>query len=74
MFEIYKGEEINKSKIETLKSIAYQRYTKEIYNEYFSSIDGIKDLAHLHDVSINTENLAIGIDWFLYCTESDYHI
>lgn len=74
MVEIFKGKEISKSKIEILKSIAYRRYSREIYNEYFNSIEDVKDLAYLHDVSIDMENLVIGTNWFLCYTETDYDV
>lgn len=74
MVEIFKGKEIIKSKIEILKSVAYRRYSEEIYNEYFNSIEDVKDLACLHDVSVDMENLVIGTNWFLCYTETDYDV
>lgn len=74
MVEIFKGKEINKNKIEILKNIAYRKYTQEIYNEYFNDINDVRDLAYLHDVSINRETLVIGTDWFLCYAELDYSV
>ena len=72
MVEIFKGKEINYSKIEILKNIAYKRYSQKIYNEYFKDIKNVEDLAYLHGVSTNAETLVIGTDWFLCYAESDY--
>ena len=74
MVAIFKGKEIDKSKIEILKMIAYRRYTQEIYNGYFSGIEDVYDLAFLHDVNFDMENIAIGTDWFLCYTESEYFV
>lgn len=74
MVEIFKGEEINKSKIKVLKNIAYRRYAKEIYIEYFNDIKNVEDLAYLHGVNIEEETLVVGTDWFLCYTESNWHV
>lgn len=74
MVKIFRGKEIDKNQIKILKDIAYRRYDPKIYNEYFSDLNDVKDLAYLHDVSIDKENLVIGTDWFLCYTESEYHI
>jgi len=74
MVKIFEGKEIDKSKIDLLKSIAYRRYTKEIYNEYFSDVKDVTDLAYLHNVNIDEEKLVIGTDWFLCYSESDYYV
>lgn len=74
MVEIFKGEEITSNQIEAIKNIASKRYSKEIYDEYFSRIKDIKDLARLHNVKDFRETIAIGTDWFLCYAELDYHV
>lgn len=74
MVEIYKGNEIDKSKIATLKKIAYNSYDDRIYVDHFADIYDIKGLAGLHCVSIDTENLVLGTDWFLCYSESNNFI
>ena len=74
MVEIFKGEEITSKQITTIKRIARERYSKEIYNEYFRRIKDVKDLARLQGIQIPKETIAIGTDWFLCYTETDYHV
>lgn len=74
MVEIFKGEEITSKQITTIKRIARERYSKEIYNEYFRKIKDVKDLARLQGIQVPKETIAIGTDWFLCYTETDYHV
>lgn len=71
MVEIFKGKEIDNRKISILKNIAYRRYNKQIYNEYFADIHTVEGLAGVHGLSIDNENLVLGTDWFLCYTESN---
>ena len=74
MVEIYKGKDIDDDKISFLKYIASQRYCKRIYYD-FSNINNVKDLAYLHGISVNSECLAIGTDWFLcYHEDNDFYV
>ena len=74
MIQIFKGKDIGYDEIKILKNIAFKRYSQEIYEEYFSNIKDIKDLAYLHDTNVDMENLVIGTNWFLCYSESDYYI
>ena len=74
MVEIFKGEEITTKQIAAIKRIARKRYSKEIYREYFLHIKDVKDLARLQGIQVPRETIAIGTDWFLCYTESDYHV
>lgn len=74
MVEIYRGTEIGNNQIETIRNIAYRRYSKNVFDEYFSNIHDVKDLARLHSISVDDEILIIGKDWFLCYTESVYYV
>ncbi|MGM9834365.1 MAG: hypothetical protein ACI31M_01110 [Bacilli bacterium] len=74
MVEFYKGKAITQDKIQKIKDIAYRRYSPEIFNEYFNSLNDIRDLSHLHGVGITMETLVIGTDWFLCYSESKYYV
>lgn len=69
MVEVFKGSEIEESKIEKLKSIARKRYEPSIYEEYFSNIE-----SEIGYTSIGVETLYLGTDWFLRCLEADEYI
>ena len=74
MVKFYKGKAIDQDKIQKIKDIAHRRYSSEIFNEYFSDVNDVKDLSHLHGVDINMENLVISTDWFLCYSESEYYV
>lgn len=70
--KVYKGKEIDNEKIAKIKEIAKARYTKEIYETTFWSIENIENLAYyLHNISVDDEILVLGEDWFLCFTISD---
>ncbi len=76
MISVYKGKEITEEIISKIKVIAKDRYSKEIYDGYFSSIKTIQDLAHLHDHLNNydDETIILGDDWFLCYYECKFYI
>lgn len=74
MVQVFKGKEIDIDKIEKIKSITYKRYNQNIYEEYFSNIKNVNDLARMHDVKVSAESLVLGTDWFLCYTESTYYL
>lgn len=74
MVEFYKGREIDPDKIQRIKDISKRKYSPEIFDEYFRNVNDVKDLARLHDISIDTESLAISSNWFLCYSETKYYV
>lgn len=74
MIQVFKGKEIDIDKIEKIRNIAYKKYNQNIYEEYFSNIQNVNDLARMHDVKVSAESLVLGTDWFLCYTESTYYL
>lgn len=74
MVNIYTGKEIDNKKIKFIKSIAEERYNEEIYKKYFANLNDRKDLARIHNVRPDSQSLALGEDWFLCFTETDYYV
>jgi len=74
MISIFTGKEIDRDKINKLKNIAYKRYSSNIYKEYFNDINCIDDLANLHSINTEDENLAFGTDWFMCYYVTDYAV
>lgn len=74
MVEFYKGNEIDRDKIQKIKGIAKKGYSSEIFNEYFQNLNDVEDLSYLHDITIDMERLMIGSNWFICYSESIYYV
>lgn len=74
MVKVFRGNEIDEDCIAKLKCISCRRYSKEIYQTYFSAIENVNDLANLHNIRFDKEVLVLGTDWFLCYTTSDYDV
>ena len=62
---IFKGDEITDVVIKKIKLIAKERYSWEIYDNYFDDINNVSDLVHSHSSNIYDEVVVLGNDWFL---------
>ena len=60
MVKFFKGNEIDRDKIQKIKGIAKKGYSPEIFNEYFQNLNDVEDLSYLHDTTIDMERLMIG--------------
>ena len=74
MVEFYKGNEVDRDKIQKIKGIAKKGYSPAIFNEYFQNLNDVEDLSHLHGISIDMERLIIGSNWFICYSESKYYV
>lgn len=74
MVLIFSGKEIDNTKIDKLKNIAYRRYSSSIYEDYFADINCIDDLAYLHGTNVEDESLVLGTNWFMCYSVTDFDV
>lgn len=65
----YKGKQITKDIMAIFLDFAKERFTPEVFEDYFSHLTDIEQYAQAHEVDVEDEHMILGTDW-IFC----YHI
>ena len=71
IIETFKGREIDKLKVAKIKKIAANRYTKQIYDSSYWSVENLDNLAFIYDINVDDIIVTLGEDWLLCYTISN---